>query len=228
MRDRAATTSRVVFPVHLLLVEDNLDDAQDVMGKINTLGAVNYQISHVVRLEPALMELRKGSTDVVLLDLSLPDSEPGNTVTSTLEVCPAQTAIVVISGVDDEEVAALAVQQGAQDYLVKDYFDAFVLGRVIRYAIERQRLQRELRDKQEQELATLKALVPFCAYCGRVRDRATSEWMTADEYLELYAKVDATHGVCADCRAELVADLIEEDERLDRRVREFLGRVLRK
>jgi response regulator RpfG family c-di-GMP phosphodiesterase len=165
--------------------------------------------------------------DSVLLDLQLPDSGRSETVPAFMPVVPPQTAVVVVSGVGDEELAALAIQYGVQDYVVKGHFDEFLLGRVIRYSVERHRLQRELREKQAQELAALKALVPFCAYCGRVRDRASNTWHTPEEYLERYAKVDATHGICRRCRHELAAQIVEEDDDLDDATRAGAAGLLR-
>jgi DNA-binding response OmpR family regulator len=127
-----------------LLVEDDPHDAQRVQDLLATLGPVNYDVTHAETLAAALVVLRKGMTDVTLLDLALPDSDRGDTVPAFMDACPSQTAVVVVSGVDDEELAAVAIQYGAQDYVVKGRFDAFLLGRVMRYAVERQRLQREL------------------------------------------------------------------------------------
>lgn len=227
MKTRAPTPSHVSFPLHVLLVEDDLGDADDVRRMLAEVGAANYDVVHVLRLEQALAEIGKGSMDVVLLDLQLPDSDRGDTVPAVMETCPPQTAVVVVSGVADLELAAIAIQYGAQDYVVKGAFDADLLRRVILYAVERQRLQRELRDKQGQELAALKALVPFCAFCGKVRDRASNEWLTAEEYLARYAEVDATHGICRECRHEQVATMIEGNEDLDSGVRKFLSGIFR-
>lgn len=228
MRDRTTVTPSVTFPMYLLLVEDDRGDAEAVLDMLRTLGPANYQVVHEVRLEPALAHLARGSMDLVLLDLTLPDSMHGDTVPAVMEVCPSHTAVVVVSSAGDEELAALSIQYGVQDYLVKGRFDAFLLGRVMRYAVERQRLQRELADKQAQELAALKALVPFCAFCGKVRDRSTNEWLEPEDYITRYAAVDATHGVCRDCRAEQVATLLEQNERLAPSVRQLLGDILRR
>lgn len=227
MRDRTSTTPHVTFPLYILLVEDNPHDAQYVSELLAELGEANYVMEHVTTLADGVSVVARGNMDLALLDLSLPDSEHGDTVPAFMTACPPQTAVVVVSGAEDEELAALSVQQGVQDYLVKGHFSAFVLGRVMRYAIERHRLQRELREKQTQELAALKALVPFCAYCGRVRDRADNTWHTPEEYLTRYAKVDATHGICRDCRNELAAKMVEENNSLDEDARKRAAGGLR-
>jgi len=80
---------------------------------------------------------------VVLLDLSLPDSQGLATFTE-VRVCRPDLPVVVLTGLDDEELATEAVKAGAQDYLVKGTIDADSLTRAIRYAVERNRMQQEL------------------------------------------------------------------------------------
>ena len=74
---------------------------------------------------------------MVLLDLNLPDSHGADTYRTVLKETPG-VPIVVLSGLDDEELAVTAVHQGVQDYLVKGSFDSKQLARAMRYAIERQ------------------------------------------------------------------------------------------
>jgi CheY-like chemotaxis protein len=202
----------VTFPVRLLVVEDNPGDEKILLSMLDELGGANYDVTCVNRLAPALEVVRKGFIDLAFLDLHLPDSGRDGTVPAFMEGCPSQTAVVVVSGMDDEELAAIAIQHGAQDYVVKGRFDAFLLGRVMRYAIERQRLQRELR-------AAMAVLVPTCAVCNRVRDRADNTWHSRAEYLERYAEDRATHGLCPDCRDEQVAKMVEENGKLNKDVR---------
>src|SRR4029077_21164601 len=88
-------------------------------------------------------------TDVVLLDLTLPDSQGFETFTRLHTQAP-DVAIVVLSGLDDETLAVRAVQEGAQDYLVKGQVDGGTILRAMRYAIERQRLETVRRDLEQQ------------------------------------------------------------------------------
>lgn len=89
------------------------------------------------------------SFSVILLDLSLPDAQGLDTVTQIHQASP-DIPIVVMSGLCDEEIALQALQYGAQDYLVKGHADGYLLVRSIRYAIERQRMQRRLQQAQEE------------------------------------------------------------------------------
>ncbi len=135
--------------IRVLLVEDNPGDAfliQGMLGVKHNDDAIQYHLTHVDKLEDALQALAQTDFNVVLLDLSLPDSHG----LVTLEKVVAQNQIlpiVVFTGLDDETVAMQAVQQGAQDFLVKGQVTPGSLTHAIRYAIERQ--QNELALKQK-------------------------------------------------------------------------------
>src|SRR5205823_1655415 len=98
----------------------------------------------VDRRAPALERRSRAAVDVVLLDLGLPDSKGIETFHRAHDGAAGQP-IIVISGLDDETLALEAVRSGAQDYLVKGRIEGHLLARVIRYAIERQRTEVQLR-----------------------------------------------------------------------------------
>ncbi|WP_228282411.1 response regulator [Rubrobacter tropicus] len=105
--------------VGVLLVEDNPGDARLVEIMLSEPGLMwDFEISHTARLGDAVEELERSEFDVVLLDLSLPDSQGMETVERVRTVA-SRTPVVVLSGRDDEEIALLALQGGAEDYLVK-------------------------------------------------------------------------------------------------------------
>ena len=81
--------------------------------------------------------------DCILLDLTLPDAHWLEAPTELQGLVPDDVPIVILSGLDDESLAIKAVHEGAQDYLVKGHTDGYLLGRSIRYAIERKRAQAE-------------------------------------------------------------------------------------
>ena len=107
------------------------------------------KVVHSQRLCEAEESLERAQFDVVLLDLSLPDARGIEALTRTRKKAP-HLPIVVLSGLDDNAVALRAVQMGAQDYLVKGQANASLLIRAIRYAIERQRSEEELRRARDQ------------------------------------------------------------------------------
>ena len=134
--------------IRILLVEDD-DGCALVMQ--NILERWRYRAFNVRRAEnlsAALRQVAQGEIDLVLLDLGLPDSQGLDTF-GRMHAAAANVPIVVLTGLDDEELAATTVQQGAQDYLVKGPVDGASLARAIRYAIERCRAQQALRESEE-------------------------------------------------------------------------------
>lgn len=137
--------------IHALLVEDNPGDARLIREMLRDDGtqgrAVDLRLAD--RLASGVELLGNGAIDVVLLDLSLPDSSGLETFEAIHAVAPA-TPVVVLSGLDDEATAVRAVQHGAQDYLVKGKVDGGSILRSMRYAIERQRLEAARADLERQ------------------------------------------------------------------------------
>src|ERR1700722_16284648 len=102
----------------------------------------NFQLTHVLTLREALVLLAKGGIDIVLLDMGLPDGHGLDTVRRAHAVAP-EIPLVVLTGMDDEALAAAAVKEGAQDYLIKGQIENRALPRALRHSIERQRMQME-------------------------------------------------------------------------------------
>ncbi|TMA11997.1 MAG: GAF domain-containing protein, partial [Deltaproteobacteria bacterium] len=107
------------------------------------IGDAQFELTHVHQLGEALKRLGEERFDTILLDLSLPDGQGMDTITRVREGSPG-LPIVVLTGLDDEEVAIKAVRAGAQDYLVKGQVDGSLLARAMRYAIERKRVEKQL------------------------------------------------------------------------------------
>ena len=122
--------------MRVLLVEDNPGDARLIREILNEAPDVSFDVVHAQRLETGLERLACDDIDVLLLDLSLPDSQGMETLARAHKASP-DTAIIVLTGLDDEEAAIEAVRQGAQDYLVKGRIDGDLLVRAIRHAVER-------------------------------------------------------------------------------------------
>ena len=141
-----ATTRDI--PVRLLLVEDNPDYAVLLAETIRQSADIRFEVFPVGRMSDALKRIDAGDIDVVVLDLSLPDCE-GLESFSKLHAHAPSVPILIMSGINDESLAVTAVQQGAQDYLLKGAFDGYSLVRAVRYAIERQRTDDALRRSEE-------------------------------------------------------------------------------
>jgi PAS domain S-box-containing protein len=134
--------------IRILLVEDNPGDARLLEWYLSKPGTGDFQVRRAERLSDALRELTATRFDLVLLDLSLPDSSGMDTVRSARRAA-GMTPIVVLTGLDDEETALAALRDGAQDYLVKGKFDNRELTRSLHYAIERERSEQALRQTKE-------------------------------------------------------------------------------
>ncbi len=128
--------------IRILLFEDNAADA-DLVAEYLDLSKLDFSITTVKRLADGLQHLNAQRFDLVLLDLSLPDSRGIETLRSVMAVT-SDEVIIVLTGADDEELSLEALQVGAQDYLYKDRLSGEVLRRSIRYAIERSNLLRSL------------------------------------------------------------------------------------
>ena len=139
--------------IRILLVEDDPDDVWIMRGLLGDRWDGPFELVHIDLLSTGLKHAAENDFDVILLDLSLPDSR-GLETFFKMKACVGESVpIVVLSGYDDETTAVKAVQAGAQDYLVKGQVDDNVLIRSIRYAIERSRrhdAERELRDTSEE------------------------------------------------------------------------------
>ena len=115
---------------------------------------------------------------------------------------------MVLTGLDDSELAIKAVSEGAQDYLVKGQLDNQLVVRSIRYALERQKLLMNLQDALA-EVKKLKALLPICSHCKKIRDD-DGYWQAVEEYIGENAGVQFSHTLCPVCLEKLYpADLLE-------------------
>jgi MinD-like ATPase involved in chromosome partitioning or flagellar assembly/ActR/RegA family two-component response regulator len=124
-------------PIRILLVEDNPGDALLLRKLLGEVKGVSFDLTQVGRLSDALRSLETQSFDAVLLDLNLPDGMGMGTFLRVREKAP-RTAVLILTGLQDETLAVDAVKQGAQDYMVKGEVSGGDLVRSIRYAIARQ------------------------------------------------------------------------------------------
>jgi two-component sensor histidine kinase/CheY-like chemotaxis protein len=135
-------------PIRVLLVEDNPGDARLLWEVLAESTSPRFKLTHADRLGSARQHLSQQRFDVILLDLSLPDTQGFDTfaqVQAQVPHCP----VIVLTGLDDESLAIKAMRQGAQDYLVKGQTNGALLARATQYAIERKRIEEELRQHRE-------------------------------------------------------------------------------
>jgi len=132
-------------PVKILLVEDNPPDALLLQETFREITNIKFELTHVKQLSEAVSQLGKSSFDVILLDLSLPDSFGLETLERALMMAPS-LPIIVLTGLRDETIGVQAIHKGAQDYLIKGQTDRDLLFRVINYSMERKRIEKDLRN----------------------------------------------------------------------------------
>lgn len=131
--------------IRVLLIEDNPGDAHLIREFLSESTSYQFVFEHIDRFTKGLERLARGNLDAVLLDLHLPDSQGFDTFLNAYKQAQ-DVPIVVLTGLSDEEIAVKAVQNGAQDYLVKGEVDGSLLIRAIRYAIERKQIDRMKSD----------------------------------------------------------------------------------
>ena len=139
--------------VNILLVEDSPSDAELLRESLIQNGQGRFEFTHVESLAEGLDCLRRERFDLLMLDLSLPDSAGRDTFLRARAAAP-DVPIVVLTGFGDESVGLEAVRHGIQDYLIKGQADGPQTARAIRYAIERKRAEEELQKLNR----TLRAL----------------------------------------------------------------------
>ena len=132
------------IPTHVLLVEDDPDEARQIQAVLADDKERNFSVDWVRHLGDALARLARGGIDALLVDLMLPDAQ-GLAVFDQLFAVAPDSVILILSAAADEGMARQAVQGGANDYLVKGHVDAHWLPRALQYLIERKASRDALR-----------------------------------------------------------------------------------
>ena len=156
------------YQTKVLLVEDNRGDARLVRESVSESGCNKFTLLYADCLSGALQCLGEDHIDVILLDLSLPDSQGLDTFVRIHDRAP-EVPTIVLTGLDDETCAVEAVRQGAQDYLCKGKGDSYLLIRAMRYAIERKQAEEKEKALQQElnlanRLASIGALAAGVAH----------------------------------------------------------------
>ena len=200
--------------LQILVVEDNPADVDFIHEMLPQAGPLNFQIEAVERLSEALTRLERKDIDLVLLDLGLPDSH-GLTTFHRLRQAATDVPVIVLTSTDDEELAVTAVQDGAQDYLVKGQVSRKSLARTVRYALERHKAAEArsvLIQSLQNALANVKllsGLLPICANCKKIRDDK-GYWSQVESYVQQHSEAKFSHGMCPDCIKKWYPDLVED------------------
>lgn len=135
--------------IKTLLVEDSPSDARVIQELLKQSGGREIAVKHAARLGTALEKINADPPDAVILDLSLPDSK-GLATFRRLHHHAAKLPIVVLTGLNDADVAVQTISEGASDYLLKNDLTGGALVRSLRYSLERKRMEESLRRSQRE------------------------------------------------------------------------------
>ncbi len=201
--------------IHLLLIEDDEGDAYLIREMLSET-AQDVLIKQTGRLSAAAEKLAAGGFDIVLADLGLPDSHGLQTVRSLCEKFK-NLPLIVLTGLSDEKVGMQALQEGAQDYLVKGQISGGLLTKAIRYSIERKRISNEkeqliveLQDALV-KVRVLQGLLPICSSCKKIRDDK-GYWQQIEGYISEHSEAEFSHGICPPCAEKLYPSIFPKKE----------------
>ncbi len=195
--------------INALLIEDNPDDAMLIQRYLAGSPRGKFNVVHVDRLADGLKCLKSILFDVMLLDLGLPDAPLGLDAFEKAYAQASHIPIIVLTGHDDDTLAIESVQKGAQDYLVKGEVTGPMLGRSIRYAIERRKLLAQL-ERSTKEIRKLRGFLPICANCKKIRDDQ-GYWTQVETYISNHSETEFSHGICPECAAKIYPELFKKD-----------------
>lgn len=190
----------------ILIIEDNPADALLIKEYLAEQNGFDFAASETNSLSSAMGLLTHYDYDVVLLDLSLPDSSGLDTVRRVIANYP-EIAVIVLTGLQDEEVALRSVRYGAQDYLEKQTLSPLMLYKSIIYSIERKKALQEkdelLKDLTHalEKIESLEGILPLCVSCKRIlgEDR---QWLSIEEYIH-HTNSGVAQLICPACREDL-------------------------
>ncbi|MCC9603289.1 hybrid sensor histidine kinase/response regulator [Stieleria sp. JC731] len=190
----------------VLLIEDNPGDAELIRRALRS-SHIQFDFHAESRLEPALSRPDLESFDIILTDLTLPDSDGLSSVERVIECVPT-APVVVLTSLPNDEVAIEAIRRGAQDYIVKDHANEYTLSRSIRHSIERQSMctenERLLADLEEsKELLEKKnaKLQELCEAAQQSIDNISHEFRTPLTVIIEYASI-ISEGIVGDVNDE--------------------------
>jgi signal transduction histidine kinase len=207
--------------LNILLIEDNLGDAR-LLSELLTEAShqeapeTTFKIDHVEQLKKGIDCLKNGEYDIILLDLSLPDSQ-GLSTFETIQENASSQPILVLSGLNDSGVAVEAVRKGAQDYLVKGEVSGHLLWRAMSYAMERKQIEEKLKEvnKNLKQLDKLKS-----DFLSTVSHELRTPIAIMREGVSLC--LDGIAGEITDTQRDLLTDTMDNMDRLTRLVTDLL------
>ena len=174
--NKASPTTVGGPPIKILLIEDDPDDELIVRVSLTQAKWAKFVLEWAERLSTGLDRLGRGGIDVVLLDLSLPDSS-GTETFYQVRAQALDLPIVVLTGLEDEVLGAELIREGGQDYLVKGQLNSTLLTRSINYAIERKRAEEVIKRlaKETAVLAEIGRIISSSLEIAQVYERFSEQ-----------------------------------------------------
>jgi diguanylate cyclase (GGDEF)-like protein len=139
--------------IHILIIAENPHDTTLIHNLLTETETNSYTMDSAATLSGGLELLAQNSYDLILLGLSLPDSQGLDTLNS-LSTEVLEVPVIIMTGLEDEVLAIQSLQNGAQDYLVKEKVSRYSLIHAINYAIERNQLQLQLKELSNIDVLT--------------------------------------------------------------------------
>jgi PAS domain S-box-containing protein len=223
--------------VNILLVDDDPQDRRLVevtLARSNT--SVQYNVETAGTLSEATKRLSNGSYDVLLLDLNLPDSSGIDTVQKAQDT-NSDASIVVLTGLDDEEMGLEAIRRGAEDYLIKGKSLEHILVRTIRYSLERKRVRQRITETENRFRSVVQTagsaifvlspehrILEWNEQAEHLYGRQRQEVLNKD-YLRLFVPEEIRDSVATDMRMVLSGKTIKSFEN-SIRIRDGSRRIL--
>jgi DNA-binding response OmpR family regulator len=207
--------------LEILLIEDNPDDIfimEQYVGEFSEKRYFDRKINLFKAdcMKAAIDVLKANSIDIVLLDLTLPDSSGMDTIYKLKDYIH-KIPIIILTGSNDEEVGIESIKKGAQDYLVKNKIGPELIVRSIKYSIERFGILREKEDLIEElenaskKIRALRGFLPICSNCKKIRDDS-GYWEQVEEYIKSHSLAEFTHSICPECAKKLYHDFSDLNE----------------
>ena len=196
-------STEVMEEIALLIVEDSPTDIQLIKECLLEEHLFTFTFYETGSLNGALELIPHYKIDAVLLDLNLPDSEGIGTVRKITAELP-DTAVIVLTGIQDSNLAIQAVRYGAQDFFEKSKMSTAFLSKSIRYSIER---KKGLQDREDllndlnlalQKIELLENLLPLCSGCNKILGK-DNKWHALEDFKQKISTSKNENMICPEC-----------------------------